>query len=189
MVEINQIGFDVAGKKVQKAGFRSAIEDIAIELSITGRVKNNAPVPDESGLNIYSVNVLAEGKKEDLKKFIEKINKINTFHKVNEIDLKVLDSAKHMEKREFPEFEIVRKEGEASERMDEAVFYVKDIYKGIRDMKEETHENFQTMEKKYHTISNNLNFFVEVIAAYAAATNPELKEPIEKLKEKYKHEP
>ncbi|MEW5996982.1 MAG: acylphosphatase [Candidatus Micrarchaeota archaeon] len=191
MAEICRMEFEITGKRIQKAGFRAVLEEIALELEITGSAKNEEKL-DETGLKRHSVRVVAEGTREGLERFMERINATNTFHKINPINTAILRSAKPVAKRSCPEFSIVRSPDEIPERMDEAVFYVKDMYKqmhglndGMRSMKEETNGNFRTMEEKYHAISNNLDFFVDVAAEYAATTKPQIKDKIAELRRQY----
>jgi hypothetical protein len=42
------------------------------------------------------------------------------------------------------------------------------------------------MEKKYHTISENLTFFVDIVAEYAKMKEPGLGGKIDEIKKKYK---
>ncbi|MBD3397508.1 hypothetical protein GF412_00250 [Candidatus Micrarchaeota archaeon] len=223
------VTFEITGKKIQKAGFRAAIEEIALDLDITGSAKNKQE-KDKTGLMRYSVEVVAEGTKKDLEEFIQKINGINTFHVVNPIKKEIIDSAKKNEsgQRNAAVFAIDREGDRVGERMDEAAYYMKNMskdlggmrtdmkgmrgdmqtmsgemkgmhgeMKGMREdmqdmsaetkaMREETHKNFQTMEGKYHNISNKLNLFVDIIAEYVKSEKPELKDTVEALKEQYK---
>ena|GEM_PF-4425421 len=192
MVEIYRMEFDITGKRIQKAGFRSAIEDIALDLGITGIAENKEEI-DESKMKVYSVHVVAEGKMEGLKAFIERINSINTFHKINKVDTSVLNTVTLYLERKYPEFSIKRGENEVPERMDEAAYYMKhmsgdmkEMSNETKNMREETHNNFQTMEKKYHNISNKLNLFVGIIAEYIKSEKPELKDTVDALQEQYK---
>jgi acylphosphatase len=238
MDEIYRLEFTITGKRIQKAGFRSTIESIAMDLEITGHAENGESL-DKTGMKVYSVQVVAEGTEKGLMSFIERINGINTFHRVNQLDAgKIFSFGKAIQKREHPEFTIVRGENEVSERMDEAAYYMKHTHmdmervggemekmnrgmektshgigvmegntsgmktemRGLREdsnanftgvkeefrgMREETDRNFKTMEGKYHAISSNLNFFVDVVAEYAAATKPEIRDKIEEIRKHY----
>lgn len=201
MVGIYSVEFNVTGRRVQKAGFRSAVERIALDLGITGHAENREEI-DKTGMKVFSVHIVAEGTEENLRAFIGRINKINTFHAVSMLDVEsIFSSKKATPRRQYPEFSIIRSENEISERMDEAVHYMKDLYgethsvkeeihsvkEEIHSMKEETNSNFKTMEGKYHKISDNLTFFAEVVAEYVAYTKPELKGRIEEIKRQYQH--
>ncbi|MBN2122522.1 acylphosphatase [Candidatus Micrarchaeota archaeon] len=301
MDNLYSITFEVTGKKIQKAGFRSAIEDIAVDLEITGYAKNKSR-EDSSGLTKYYVEVAAEGTKENLKEFIRRVSEINTFHVVNPLDAgSLLGRAKKNEsgRREHKEFIIDRGGDRVGERMDEAAYYMKSLskdmkgmngtmgemsgdmkgmsedmkglrgtmgemsgdmkgmsedMKGLRGtmgemsadmkgmngtmqgmsgemrgmskdmknmnstmggmskelkgvssdikgmskntqnlgeemskMREETHQNFQTMDSKYHNISNKLNLFVDIVAEYVKSEKRELSDTVDGLKEKYKN--
>ncbi len=222
MDDLYTLAFEITGKKIQKSGFRSAIEEIALELEITGSAKNKEQ-KDETGLTRYSVDVVAEGTKENLQTFIQRISEINTFHMVNSIERGKLEFAKRndSDQRNYPVFAIERGGDHVGERMDEAAYYMKSMskdmgemsgdMKGMRtdmqsmdatmgemsgDMKEmgnetkimrkETHENFQTMETKYHNISNKLNLFVDIVAEYIKSEKPELRDTVDALQKQYK---
>jgi len=175
----------ISGKRIQKSGFRSAIENIALDVDITGTAEN-IKEEDETGKIRYKVKVIVEGSENQLQEFIARINRINTFHQIIEIDEDAIHSKKSISKRAYPEFVIKRDpSAEISERMDEAVFYVKDLYKETHALKVETNNNFETMEKKYHTISENLNLFVDIVAEYAKIKEPALSDKVDELKKKY----
>lgn len=201
MEDLYTLTFKITGKKIQKSGFRSAIEELALDLEITGSAKNRME-KDASGLMKYSVEVTAEGTKENLRKFIGEINKINTFHVVNPVDGGKVDSANRNEtnRRIASVFTIEREGDHVGERMDEAAYYMKGMSKDmkgmrgdmgvvsteIKDMRGETHGNFQTMEKRYHNISNKLNLFVDIVAEYVKSEKSELRETIDALREQYR---
>jgi len=204
MTAIYSLELIITGKKIQKSGFRSAVEDIALDLSITGTAEN-IKKQDKTGMNVYEVKVIGEGTEVNLREFVRRVNKINTFHQINKLDENVLNSKKQIDRRFYPEFVIKRDEkNEIPERMDEAVHYVKHLYGEMHDLKEETNknfnelsgetrtlkeetnENFKTMEKKYHTISENLTFFVDIVAEYAKMKEPGLGGKIDEIKKKYK---
>lgn len=221
MADVYSLELILTGKKIQKSGFRSAIENIALEIDITGTAEN-IKEEDETGKYRYSVKVVGEGDEKQLQEFIKRINKINTFHQINKIDESIITSKKQILKRAYPEFVFKRDPAtEIPERMDEAVYYVKDLYKEMhslkddsnnnfeglqkethnlreetnnnleniyketRNMKEETKENFEIMEGKYHTISENLNLFVDIVAEYAKIKEPGLADKVDDLKKKY----
>lgn len=187
MTDLYSIEFTITGKKVQKAGLRSAIEDIALDLGMTGMAKNITK-QDKTGKNIYEVKIIGEGTERELGEFIKKINGINTFHVLDKLDEKIIGAKKHIDKRAYPEFVIDRDpKSEIPERMDEAVQYVKHLYGEMHGMRDDTNKNFGTMERKYHTISENIDAFVQIAAEYVKQQNPENSAKIDEIiKNKYK---
>jgi acylphosphatase len=185
MADIYSLELVITGKRIQKSGFRSAIENVALDIDITGTAEN-IKEEDETGKIQYKVKVIGEGDEEQLHELIRRINKINTFHQINKIDVDIINSKKAISKRTYPEFIIKRDPStEMSERMDEAVYYVKDLYNEMHSLKDDTNNNFKTMERKYHTISENLNLFVDIVAEYAKIKEPALAGKVDDLKKKY----
>lgn len=194
MAELYSLELIITGKRIQKAGLRSVIENKALNLGITGTAENIEEF-DETGKKICKVKVTAEGTEDELREFIKEINKINTFHELDKIDEGAISTKKSITKRTYPEFIIKRDpEKEVPERMDEAVYYVKHLYgktdnlaEETRGMRKETQENFKTMETKYHTISENLDTFVQIVAEYVKQQRPESSSKIDEiLKKRYK---
>ena len=79
--------------RVQGIGFRYTAQDIAMSLGLTGWVKN---------LMDGRVEIVAEGKEEDLKEFLDKISKGPLGRYIANVDLRWEKPAK-----EFDSFEIV----------------------------------------------------------------------------------
>lgn len=102
--------------RVQRAGYRDTIDEIAYHLDLDGFVKNQ-----EDG----SVLIVCEGERKDIEKLIEKID-------IKKYPIKVRDiSVEYSEARdEFEEFEIVREEDLTDavyERMDTAARYMREM--------------------------------------------------------------
>ena len=156
MSSLYSLEFIITGRKIQKSGFRSAVESVALDIGITGTAEN-LKKPDQTGKTIHEVRIIAEGSEDELKEFLLRVGRINTFHQVNQFDDNLLNSKKQIEHRSYSEFVIKRDEkSELPERMDEAVHYVKHLYGEMHSLKEDTNKNFETMERKYHAISENL---------------------------------
>ncbi|MBB2478998.1 acylphosphatase [Bacillus sp. APMAM] len=76
----------IATGKVQGVGFRFTVQQKAISLEITGWVKN---LPDGT------VEIEAEGTKEQLDKFIQTMKKgLNPFIKIKELHVEITDELK-----------------------------------------------------------------------------------------------
>lgn len=157
MADIYSLELTITGKRIQKSGFRSAIENIALDIDITGTAENIRE-EDETGKFQYIVKVVGEGNELQLQEFIQRINKINTFHSINKISEDEINSKKIISKRVYPEFIIKRDPStEIPERMDEAVYYVKDLYKETRSLKEDTNKNFETLHKETCSMKDEIS--------------------------------
>ncbi len=55
----------IVKERVQKVGYRNAVQEIARQLSIAGYVQNTEP---------YDVKIVAEGGESELKEFLERIS-------------------------------------------------------------------------------------------------------------------
>lgn len=102
--------------RVQKAGFRDFIDEMAFNLALNGYVKN---------LDDGTVCVICEGEETKIKEFVEKIN-INQYPiRVEKIDI-IYKSPTH----EFKTFEIIRDEDLTTatyDRMDAAARYMREM--------------------------------------------------------------
>ncbi|MDO8726562.1 MAG: acylphosphatase [Candidatus Methanoperedens sp.] len=102
--------------RVQKAGFRDFIDEMAFNLALNGYVKN---------LDDGTVHVICEGEEPKIKEFVEKIN-INQYPiRVEKIDIKY-KSPTH----KFKTFEIIRDEDISTatyDRMDAAARYMREM--------------------------------------------------------------
>ena len=103
-------------ERVQKAGFRDFIDEIAFDLDLTGRVMN---------LDDGSVKVVCEGKDSSIKVLLAKVNLTQYPIKVMNIDV-VFKEPVH----EYSTFDIVREEDITTatyERMDALVLYLRGL--------------------------------------------------------------
>jgi len=102
--------------RVQKAGFRDFIDEIAFNLALNGYVKN---------LDDGTVHVICEGEETKIKEFVEKIN-INQYPiRVEKINI-IYKSPTH----KFKTFEIIRDEDLTTatyDRMDAAARYMREM--------------------------------------------------------------
>lgn len=102
--------------RVQKAGFRDFIDEIAFNLNLNGYVKN---------LDDGTVQVVCEGDEDTISELIKKINITQYPIRVENIEVTYKKSA-----GEYTEFELIRDEDLTTatyERMDVAARYIREI--------------------------------------------------------------
>ena len=102
--------------RVQKAGFRDFIDEIAFDLNLDGYVKN---------LDDGTVEVVCEGEESPIREFLEKINIIQYPIRVENIDVVYKNPT-----CEYKTFEVIREEDltlATYERMDAAVRYMRQM--------------------------------------------------------------
>jgi len=116
----------VAKGKVQSAGYRDEVEEVALDLGIKGFVRNM----EEKD----RVEIVCESDERIIDKFLKKIKIKNEI-----IDVKKLDVKKIKPTGEFKTFRIIRgdKDSEIAERMDEAVKHLKGVKKGLYEVRDE----------------------------------------------------
>jgi len=102
--------------RVQKAGFRDFIDEIAFNLDLNGYVKN---------LDDGTVQIVCEGEDDNIKELLEKINITQYPIRVEKIDV-----AYKIPTDEYKAFDVVREEDLTTatyERMDAAVRYMREM--------------------------------------------------------------
>jgi acylphosphatase len=102
--------------RVQKAGFRDFIDEIAFNLNLNGYVKN---------LDDGTVQIISEGKEDDIKELLEKINITQYPIRVEKIDVVYKKPTD-----EYRTFDVIREEDLTTatyERMDAAVRYMREM--------------------------------------------------------------
>jgi len=161
----------IAEGRVQSAGYRDEVENLALEFGIKGSVRNMAEKD--------RVEIVCEADERIIDKFLKKIKIKNEI-----IDVKKLTVKKTKPTGEFNTFKIIRedKDSEIAERMDEAVKHLKGVKKGMYEVRDEvkgsrkdikgvgdevkefrleTKENFQTMKNDYGKISLYMERIIE----------------------------
>jgi len=106
--------------RVQKAGFRDFIDEIAFHLNLNGYVKN---------LNDGTVQIICEGEEDSIKELLEKINISQYPIRVENIDVIYKKPT-----GEYRTFEVIREEDLTTatyERMDAAVRYIREMNSDI----------------------------------------------------------
>ncbi len=102
--------------RVQKAGFRDFIDEIAFHFNLNGYVKN---------LNDGTVQIICEGEENSIKELLEKINISQYPIRVENIDVVYKKPT-----GEYRTFEVIREEDLTTatyERMDAAVRYIREM--------------------------------------------------------------
>ena len=102
--------------RVQKAGFRDFIDEIAFNLDLNGYVKN---------LDDGTVQIISEGEEDDIKELLEKINITQYPIRVEKIDVVYKKPTD-----EYKTFDVIREEDLTTatyERMDAAVRYMREM--------------------------------------------------------------
>ena len=116
--------------RVQKAGFRDFIDEIAFNLNLNGYVKN---------LDDGTVQIISEGEEDDIKELLEKIN--ITQYPVRVENINVTYKAPTGEYRAF---EIIREDDLTTatyERMDAAVRYMREMNSNLSQKIDDLGEN------------------------------------------------
>ena len=106
--------------RVQKAGFRDFIDEIAFNLNLNGHVKN---------LDDGTVQIICEGEEDCIKELLEKINITQYPIRVENIEVVYKKSTD-----EYRTFDIIREEDLTTatyERMDAAVRYMREMNSNI----------------------------------------------------------
>jgi acylphosphatase len=155
--------------RVQKAGYKDFIDEIAFNLNINGNVKN---------LDDGTVQVICEGKENNIKELIEKINVIQYPIHVEKIDSKYM-----VPTGEFKTFEIIRDKDPTIatyERMDSAARYMREMNANLGSkvdmLRTDTNKNFKELDDKYKLISEGMFAIVNELKD----TNRVLGEKLEK---------
>ena len=143
--------------RVQKAGYRDFIDEIAFGLALKGKVRN---------LEDGTIEVICEGNKEDIETLTQKIRIDQYPIRVEGIDVEYSKAT-----GEFRDFEVVREEDitEATyERMDTAARYMREMNTNLGEkidnvgtkvdgLKDETHSDFNRMDTKYDKVSEKMD--------------------------------
>ena len=109
---------------IQKVGYRAKVIDIADALGVKGEIEN---------LKEGAVRIIACGDEDRIKEFAEKINIKNTLINVTNISVKPFATDKV-----YVAFKKVVKPKETDERLDSAVFYLKELINATNTVGEKT---------------------------------------------------
>ncbi|OYT35474.1 MAG: hypothetical protein B6U87_00085 [Candidatus Aenigmarchaeota archaeon ex4484_52] len=106
--------------KIQKVGYRAKVMNTADKLNIKGEVENI-----EDG----NVRIIAQTENEEkLNQFINQINIKNTLIDVSDVSVKSINTDKI-----YTDFKKIVKKKETDERLDSAVFYLKELIKVTKE--------------------------------------------------------
>ncbi|MBS3057677.1 MAG: acylphosphatase [Candidatus Diapherotrites archaeon] len=154
----------IVSGRVRKVGYRLIVEEKALGLGVKGTVEN---MPDGR------VRIVCEGEKEKIDEFINAINLKERLINVQNIDKKI-DKATG----KFKEFRIISENDmkELRESTDAGAMY-------LRVLVEDTNNNFNSLDKKYGSISEKMDKFAEVISEIIKTLREDRAEIIETLKE------
>jgi len=155
---IKRARIDVFGKKIQKAGYRERVTDIAEQLELVGTIWNS---PDGS------VEIICEGEEDKIKDFIGKIKiqekSLDPFFPAIWVD--DLKPEWNKPTGEFKIFTTIYKNSNeilldlksdvwaAKKIMTGMASYQQKTFESIETMTDHTDKNFINMESKYHKIS------------------------------------
>ena len=123
--------------RVQKAGYRDYIDEVAFDLDLKGYVKN---LPDRS------VEVICEGEREKIERFIDKIRIRQYPISVEDIEVDYSDAT-----GEFRDFEIIREEDLTEavyERMDTAARYMREMNRNLGEKIDKVGEKVDIVAEK-----------------------------------------
>lgn len=155
---IKRARIDVFGKKIQKAGYRERVTEIAEQLELVGTVWNS---PDGR------VEIICEGEEDRIKDFIGKIKLQEKPQDPFLPAISVDDLKTEWDKPtgEFKIFTTIYKESNeilldlksdvwaAKKIMTGMASYQQKTFEGIETLTDHTDKNFTSMESKYHKIS------------------------------------
>lgn len=156
--------------RVQKAGYRDFIDEKAFRYNLKGSAEN---------LEDKTVKIECEGPKKDIERFVSDIRVQKYPIHVEDIEVNYYPDVKG-----FSDFEIIKEKGEAAvyERLDTAAYYLREMNSdlggkidglgenlgGKIDTLDEslggkidkfsmaTADHFNSLDSKYHTVSENL---------------------------------
>ena len=136
--------------RVQKAGYRDYIDEVAFDLDLKGYVKN---LPDRS------VEVICEGEQEKIERFIDKIRIRQYPISVEDIEVDYSDAT-----GEFRDFEIIREEDLTEavyERMDAAARYMREMNRNLAEKidagREENKKGFSMLAEKIDKVAEKVD--------------------------------
>ena len=148
--------------RVQKAGFRDFIDEIAFDLNLDGYVKN---------LDDGTVEIVCEGEEGPIRDFLEKINIIQYPIRVENIDVVYKDPT-----WEYKTFEVIREEDltlATYERMDAAVRYMRQMNSDLGQKIDGLGEN---LSQKIDGLGENLSQKIDGLGVKIDQNRAEIRE-------------
>ncbi len=132
--------------RVQKAGFRDFIDEIAFDLALNGYVKN---------LDDGTVQVVCEGTEGSIRELLEKVNITQYPIRVTNIDVVYTKAT-----GEYGTFEIVRDEDLTTatyERMDAAVRYMREMNSNLGQKIDRVGDGVDSVGSKVEVVSGKID--------------------------------
>lgn len=132
--------------RVQKAGFRDFIDEIAFDLALNGYVKN---------LDDGTVQVVCEGTEASIRELLEKVNITQYPIRVTNIDVVYTKAT-----GEYGTFEIVRDEDLTTatyERMDAAVRYMREMNSNLGQKIDRVGDKVDSVGSKVEVVSGKID--------------------------------
>ena len=159
--------------RVQKAGFRDFIDEIAFDLNLDGYVKN---------LDDGTVEVVCEGEESPIREFLEKINIIQYPIRVENIDVVYKNPT-----CEYKTFEVIREEDltlATYERMDAAVRYMRQMNSDLGQKIDGLGENLgqkidglgENLSQKIDGLGENLSYKIDGLGEKIDQNRAEIRE-------------
>jgi len=137
--------------RVQKADYRDYIDEMAFNLDLKGYVKN---IPESS------VEVVCEGKREKIERFIDKIRIKQYLISVEKIEVDYSDA-----RAEFVDFEIIREEDLTEavyERMDTAARYMREMNRDLGEKVDSVGKDTGEIRRSLHTLEDHMLKYEEL---------------------------
>ncbi len=151
--------------RVQKAGYRDYIDEVAFNLDLRGWVKN---------LEDGTVKVLCEGKSKNIEEFLNKIQIREYPIRVDDVNVEFFPAT-----GEFKDFTIIREEDivfATYERMDAAGRYMREMNKNLGGKLDKMVDGQDKMLEKQDSLQNSVEKGFE-----------EVKDEILSLRDDFKH--
>jgi acylphosphatase/uncharacterized protein YoxC len=142
----------VLSGRVQKAGFRDFIDEIAFNLNLNGYVKN---------LDDGTVQIICEGEDENIKELLKKVNITQYPIRVENIDVVYKRST-----GKYKTFEIIREEDLTTatyERMDTAVRYMREMNSNLGQKIDGVGDKIDSVGEKINVVGEKIDAVGEKI--------------------------
>ena len=139
----------IAKGDVQKVWYRAKVLEIAANLNIKGEIEN---------LENENVKIIAEGEKEKLEEFIEKIKVKDELINVKDLSVNWSEPT-----NEFTDFRKIVKSGETDERLDTASVHLKELIRVTKYGIEENKKGFADLSEKQGQMLEKQDQTIEVL--------------------------
>jgi acylphosphatase len=161
--------------RVQKAGFRDFIDEIAFDLNLNGYVKN---------LEDGTVQVICEGRQDLISKLLDKVNIIQYPIRVENIEVTYKEPA-----GEYKTFEIIRDEDLTAaiyERMDAAIKYMREMNSNLGNKIDVLGDKIDQNNAEIREMNSNLGQKMDVISSKIDQSRTEITSEIRQNRDDFK---